>query len=224
MTLSAQLRAWALAVLAAATAGPVIAAAPTAPSAAEWNFRALLDGKPIGQHRFSLSTQGDERQLISEASFAIKLLGITAYRYRHKATEQWRGDCLTALSSTTDDDGTPSSVRAEPAGDSLSVKVATAAVTATQALSGCVMSFAYWNPAIQTQTRLLNAQTGKAESVQVSRVGSGSVEVRGQPVAATQFRITGPAQPIDVWYSAQGEWIGLDSLVAGGRKLSYRLQ
>ena len=224
MTLSAQLRAWALAVLAAATAAPVIAAAPTAPSAAEWNFRALLDGKPIGQHRFSLSTQGDERQLISEASFAIKVLGITAYRYRHKATEQWHGDCLTALSSTTDDDGAPSTVRAETLGELLSVKVATAAATATQALSGCVMSFAYWNPAIQTQTRLLNAQTGKAESVQVSRVGSGSVEVRGQSVAATQFRITGPAQPIDVWYSLQGDWVGLDSTVAGGRKLSYRLE
>ena len=204
------------------------AAEVVSPPTGEWNFRALLDGKPIGQHRFSVTANagakvgalGDERRVISEASFAVKFLGITAYRYRHKATEQWRGDCLTALTATTDDDGKASSVRTEADGDALTIMTA----SASQSLNGCVMSFAYWNSAIQTQTRLLNAQTGKAESVQVSRIGSGSVEVRGQPVAATRFRITGAAEPIDVWYSAQGEWIGLDSLVAGGRKLSYRLQ
>ena len=224
-------RGWAAGVLVGLACVHIGAAEVVSPPTGEWNFRALLDGKPIGQHRFSVTayagtkvgaagTLGDERRVISEASFAVKFLGITAYRYRHKATEQWRGECLTALTATTDDDGKASSVRTEADGETLSVKTA----AATQSLSGCVMTFAYWNPAIQTQTRLLNAQTGKAEVVQVNRVGSGSVEVRGQPVAATRFRITGPAEPIDVWYSAQGEWIGLDALVAGGRKLSYRLQ
>ena len=212
-------RSAALALLIGALTASGAAQAET-PVSGDWNFRALLNGKPIGQHRFSVTAQGDERRVVSEASFAVKILGITAYRYRHKATEQWRGDCLATLSATTDDDGTASSVRTEAQGEGLSV---TSGAT-TQSLQGCVMSFAYWNPAIQTQARLLNAQTGKIETVQVSRVGSGSVEVRGQPVAATQFRITGPAAPIDVWYSAQGEWIGLDSIVAGGRKLSYRLQ
>lgn len=182
---------------------------PAAPPTGEWNFRALLDGEPIGQHRFSVTGSGAERQVVSEANFAVKVLGITAYRYQHKATEQWHGECLTALNSTTDDDGKPESVRA-------------AQNDAT--LQGCVMSFAYWNPAIQTQTKLLNAQTGKLETVQVKRVGSGSVEVRGKPVEATEVRITGAANPIVVWYSARGEWLGLDSTVAGGRKLTYRLQ
>ena len=221
-------RRWAAGVLVGLACVHSGAAEVGVPPTGEWNFRALLDGKPIGQHRFSVTAKtgakvgalGDERRVISEASFAVKFLGITAYRYRHKATEQWRGDCLTALTATTDDDGKPSSVRTEADGDALTIMTA----SATQSLNGCVMSFAYWNPAIQTQSRLLNAQTGKAEAVQVSRIGSGSVEVRGQPVAATRFRITGAAEPIDVWYSAQGEWIGLDSLVAGGRKLSYRLQ
>ena len=175
--------------------------------ATEWNFRALLDDKPIGTHRFSVVTQGGERQVLSEASFKVRFLGFTAYHYRHQATEQWRGDCLSALTSTTDDDGKALKVNVQ--GD---------------ALTGCAMSFAYWNPLIQTQTRLLNAQTGQFENVQVSRVGPGTLNVRGMPTAATRWRITGPANPIDVWYSIQGDWIGLDSSVAGGRKLSYRLE
>jgi hypothetical protein len=185
-----------LACLAASSAG-----------ATEWNFRALLDDKPIGTHRFSVRVQGDERTLVSEASFAVTFLGMTAYRYRHEAIEQWRGDCLSDLNSTTDDDGKTSRVH-----------------LGADALKGCVMSFAYWNPLIQTQTRLLNAQTGRFESVQVTRVGPGTLEVRGMPTAATRWRITGPARPIDVWYSMQGDWIGLDSTVPGGRKLSYRLE
>jgi Family of unknown function (DUF6134) len=207
----------AAAVLFALAAGAARAATP---GDGEWNFRALLDGKPIGAHRFSVSGEGDERKVVSEANFAVKVFGITAYRYRHQATEQWRGDCLTALAATTDDDGKPNKVRAEASGDALNVSTG----GAPQPLKGCVMSFAYWNPAIQSQTRLLNAQTGKLEAVQVVRIGGGSIDVRGQAVAATQFRITGPAAPIDVWYSPQGEWLGLDSTVAGGRKLSYRLQ
>lgn len=185
------------------------AAEPFAPVSGEWNFRALLDGKPIGQHRFSVSAQGDARQVVSDADFAVKFFGMTAYRYRHKATELWRGECLTSLVSSTDDDGTTETVRA---------------LQNDLLLRGCVMSFAYWNPVMQTQTRLLNAQTGKLESVQIRRGASGSVDVRGKPVEATEFRISGPAQPISVWYTGEGQWVGLDSIVAGGRKLSYRLQ
>jgi hypothetical protein len=197
------------------------AASANGPASGEWNFRVLLDDSPIGEHRFTLAANGEERRLTSEAEFAVKLLGITVYRYRHTATEQWRGDCLRQLVSKTDDDGTPEKVNAEAAGDN-----ALAVVTpkGTQSLDGCVMSFAYWNPAIRQQERLLNAQNGKFEAVQVSRAGSGTVQVRGQPVAATRWRIATPAQPIDVWYSQQGEWVGLDSTVGGNRKLSYRLK
>ena len=40
---------------------------------------------------------------------------------------------------------------------------------------------------------------------------------------ARRVRLTGPEQPIDLWYAASGAWIGLDSTVTGGRKLTYRL-
>lgn len=175
----------------------------------EWNFRALLDGTPIGQHHFSVSGQGDQRTVRSEADFAVKVLGFTAYRYHHEATEVWQGGCLAQLDSHTDDDGKAMQVHESPG--------------ATEGRP-CVMSFAYWNPAIRSQTRLLNAQSGKLETVSIQRVGPGTVEVRGKPVEATAFRIVGPAHPIEVWYGADGRWVGLDSTVAGGRKLSYRLQ
>src|SRR4051812_39644950 len=92
------------ATLIAAVAGPapVMAGAPSPP--ADWTFEAKLDGKPIGWHRFTLERegQGDGLRLTSQARFEVKLLGFTAYRYLHSAVEHWRGDCLTALRSSTD--------------------------------------------------------------------------------------------------------------------------
>jgi hypothetical protein len=180
-----------------------------AASASEWNFRVSLDGTPIGEHRFVVSDAGNERRVASEASFVVKLLGITAYRYRHSASERWRGNCLARLVADTDDGGKLSRVRLDADG--------------AGPLSGCAMSFAYWNPAVRTQTRLLNAQTGQHENVQVRRIDEGVIDVRGTPTPAVRWRITGPAAAIDVWYATTDEWIGLDSTLESGRKLSYRL-
>jgi hypothetical protein len=62
------------------------------------------------------------------------------------------------------------------------------------------------------------------DAVTVTRVASGNIPVGGQDVAATDWRVTGGESPVDVWVSAAGDWVGLDSMVSNGRhKLSYRL-
>jgi hypothetical protein len=213
-----------LIALATATACAAALAAPAAlavgsPASGEWVFRVLLDDKPIGEHRFTLSTQGERRQLRSVAAFDVKFLGFSAYRYRLDVTEQWQGDCLTALSASTDDDGKRSSVMARSDGDN---KLRIASPTGEQAVDGCLMSFAYWNPGLRSQTRLLDPQTGRLESVRIAVVGQETIPLRGQPTPATRVRIDGPKQPIDIWYSEQGDWLALQSIVAGGRKLVYR--
>jgi len=203
---------------------PVFAAGADAPPAAGagagGTFRVLLDGKPIGQHRFSATASaGDssERTMVSEATFAVRFLGMTVYRYQHRAVEHWRGDCLVALSADTDDNGQRTRVSARAQGERFEVSA-----PAPQDERGCVMSFAYWNPALLAQQRLLNAQTGRIEPVRVSALGDDTLTVGERTVRASGWRISGPAQPIDVWYSPQGDWLGLDTRVEGGRTLSYR--
>jgi Family of unknown function (DUF6134) len=209
-------------LLASAAALVVWAASPARaelPPGGSWNFRVLLDGKPIGTHRFTLTSEGGQRVLKSVAAFDVKLLGFTAYRYRHEATEQWQGDCLAALTAKTDDDGKALTVKAQREGESLDLQ----GPKGKQRLDGCVMSFAYWLPAMLKQSQLLNAQTGEYEKVKIEPLGDDKVEAQGKTVAAKHYRITGPEQPVELWYGADGDWLALESSVSGGkRKLTYR--
>jgi hypothetical protein len=197
-------------------------AADDAPKSATrtYPFKAFLDDKPIGEHRFTVVGDGATRKVTSEADFAVKFLGFNAYRYHHHAEESWAGECLAGLVSTTDDDGKPASVKLVKAGDAN--EITTRAATTSE--PGCLMTYAYWNPAMRAQKRLLNPQTGKVDAVRIERVGSGKVVVAGKDVAATDWRITGGESPIDIWVSEAGDWVGLDSMVSNGKhKLTYRL-
>ncbi|MEY2689031.1 MAG: hypothetical protein RL375_3229 [Pseudomonadota bacterium] len=186
---------------------------------ATWTFQAQLDGSPIGQHSFSLVARGEQREMTIAASFDVKLLGITVYRYRHRNVERWDGDCLTGLSAETDDDGNKQAVEARRDAAGLLVT----SRLAPQTLGGCVMSFAYWNPALLKQTQLLNSQTGRFEKVRIESLGNETIESQGRSVTAARYRIVGTEQPIDLWYTPAGDWVGLASTVSGGkRKLSYR--
>jgi Family of unknown function (DUF6134) len=197
-----------------------VAAHAAEPSTRVYAFQALLDDKPIGTHRFTVESDGTGHRVTSDADFQVRFLGFEAYRYRHHAEERWSGDCLATLASDTDDDGKPARVELAKAGEANEITTR----SGTTSVPGCLMTYAYWNPALRTQSRLLNPQTGQIDAVKVARVGSGRVRVHGRDVDATAWRISGGESPVDVWLSEQGEWIGLDSTVARGRhRLSYRL-
>jgi hypothetical protein len=198
---------------------PALAAQPQA-----WNFRVFLDDAEIGKHRFTLREANGERVLNSEARFTVKIAFITAYRYVHDAEERWRGNCLAGLTARTNDDGKKNAVdavlEAAPGGERLVVTDGSQRAV----LDGCAMTFAYWNPQMLKQARLLNAQTGETTPVKITPLGEETIAVRGAPVLARRYQLSGPPQPIDLWYSATGDWLGLESTVGGGRRLRYRLE
>jgi len=158
-----------------------------------WNFRVLLDGRDIGRHTFVREEEGEgAARVVSEARFEVRFLLLTVYRYEHRAEEQWRGRCLASVDARTDDNGAEKVVQLRPA--------------------GCLQSFAYWDPAILTADRLLNAQTGEVVPVRASDLGDQG--------GAHRYRLTGPGLSIDLWYAGR-DWVALESSVEGGRRLRY---
>jgi len=183
----------------------------------EWHFRVLLDGNPIGWHRYAIEDRNGNRSMRSQARFDVKFLFFQAYTYVHELRERWNGDCLTAIDARTEDNGKHSAVRGMQDGASFRVSN----VQGNAELPACVMSFAYWNPAILTQTRLLNSQTGEYTPVRVEQLGAQTIDVRGERVRAWRYALHAPRYRIDVWYTDDRRWVQLETRTDGGRELRY---
>lgn len=188
-------------------------------AAQEWQFRVLLDGKPIGNHRFELQAQGERRLLRSEADFEVKFLFFSAYRYQHDNTEEWSDGCLREIDARTVTNGKEQTVVGEQEGDSFVIQKP----QDERVLPSCIMTFAYWNAEFLAQPQLLNPQTGEYLDVNVEPLGEDKLEIRGEVRSANRFRITAKDTDLEVWYSPDKEWLALESVAKGGRKIRYEL-
>ncbi len=186
----------------------------------EWRFRVLVDDAEVGTHTFRIALQGDERQVEIDARFKVKIWFIDAYNYSHQARERWRDDCLQEIDARTDDNGTKKSVRGVRNGSQFDID----GPNAKETMPACVMSFAYWNPTLLKQTRLLNAQTGELTPVRIEPLGEEVLQVRGAPLSAQRYAIHAPEYRIDLWYAAGTQWVRLETRTTSGRMLRYLIQ
>lgn len=186
----------------------------------EWNFRVFLEDREIGTHVFRVVEANGERRVESDARFTVKILFINAYTYDHRARERWNGECLIALDAVTDDNGEQLRVRGARNGSGFKLE----APRGRAELPGCVMPFAYWNPAMLQQPRLLNVQTGEWLDVRVETLGEETILVRNAPTLARRYALHNPKFRIDLWYLANGQWVQLESTTESGRRLRYLIQ
>jgi len=185
----------------------------------EWRFTALLDDKVIGYQTFRLQERGPEQVLASEAQYNVKFLFMNVYTYTHENKEVWRDDCLRRIESRTDDNGERFFVRG--AFDDSGFAVET--VEGRKELPECVMTFAYWNPRILDAKRLLNAQTGQYMDVEVTALGSEIISAAGEQRPARRYELKTEKFTINLWYSPNREWLGLETTTESGGRLRYVL-
>ncbi len=203
------------ALLVALLATTSTAFASTAPQTLR--FKVYLDESPIGEHSFELTAGGAEKRVVSRARFDVNLLIFTAYRYRHESQEQWRDGCLERIQSTTDDNGKDFRVQGQRIADALKLEVN----GKPDRLPTCVSTFAYWEPDFLKRPRLLNPQTGELVDVRLEPQGRERRTFRGSEVNAKRYRLKADDLDITLWYTADGDWIGLESDTGKGRKLRY---
>ncbi|HSH98925.1 MAG: DUF6134 family protein [Methylophilaceae bacterium] len=186
--------------------------------AEEWAFNVFLDKKPIGEHTFTLNEARDT--LTSKAKFDVKLLFINAYNYLHSNNETWQGDCLASIDANTDDNGEKSVVTGKLEGQSFVLNTP----KGKQTLPACIMTFAYWNPKMLSQSKLLNPQTGDYLDVKITQVGKEKIEVRGKSEDAEHYNVIAKKMNIDLWYSPDKAWLALRSTTPEGRIINYKLK
>jgi len=197
--------------------GPAAAADGTAK---HWHFAVSLDGKRIGEHDFAVAQNGESVDVDIHAHFKVRAAFIPLYGYDHQDHEVWRRGCLAQMDSQTNDDGKKLVVHGAANGGGFEVKGPHGEAT----LPTCVKSFAYWDESFLTESRLLNSQTGEYESVNLTRHGVETLQLRGQSLAAQHYSLRTGHFGIDLWYTSQGEWLALESHLENGRTLRYEIE
>ena len=189
--------------------------------AEEWAFDVFLDKNKIGKHTFTLD---QNRQLTSRAKFNVKVLFIEAYNYDHTAKEQWKEDCLAGLESNTTENKVVSHIKGTKKDAGFEVSDG----KTTQMLPACTMTFAYWNPKILSQSKLLNPQNAEYLDTKFEKLGQETITVKGQPVEAMHYKLKGSLNGknklnIELWYNEKNEWVALKSITPEGYTINYKL-
>ena len=187
---------------------------PLIAEAQSWNFDVSMEGKPIGTHQFVLSEKENNQQILkSEAKFNIKILSISFFKYHHQANETWENNCLKKLEAKTQENSKITVVKGVQEKSSFKLS----SPNSTEMNAECVMSFAYWNPKILQQKKLINPQTGDYLSTNISALGQEVILAKGQSVKAEHYKIDTAKFKIDIWYGQDDEWLALQSLTEDGR-------
>jgi hypothetical protein len=193
---------------------------PRLVNAESFEFDVTMNGKSIGSHLFTLTDQDQkQRALKSEAIFNVKLLSFNVFKYHHVADEIWDEDCLKSLEAKTQENSKVTVVNGIQEKSNFKVNASKPIVIHSE----CVMTFAYWNPRILAQKKLLNPQTGEYLTSNISHVGKETISIKGQSVEAEHYKIDTTKFKIDIWYSAEGKWLSLESLTSDG-KIYYTLK
>lgn len=206
----------------AAVAAPEYSGATAAheDGARDWHFRVLLDGRPIGWHEFRIQANGPDVEVDTHARFTVTVLGLPVFRYEHSDRERWSGGCVRSIDAHTNENGEQRVVRGAMSNGALELDRGAGHTS----LEGCVSTYAYWDRSVLRRNLLLNTQTGQLDPVVVATLGIDDVRRGNTTWRAEHYELSSGRIRIELWYSLQGEWLGLLTHTAEGRTLRYELE
>ena len=183
-----------------------------------WKFDAVLNDKVIGQHTFIY----EDEKTVSDANFKFEYLFMD-FIYQHKSSETWQGNCLKTISSRTDDDGDMYDVSGYMEANQFMVITNNKTVE----LPLCIMTFAYGNPKILDQKKLMNAQNGEYLDVDIQFLREENHMVKGKDILTDLWQIEAKGDDGDLlvylWYDKNMNWVSLKSQTPIG-DMQYKLK
>jgi hypothetical protein len=185
----------------------------------QWQFRVLLDGRPIGEHDFTVSGPPGSETVQTHARFRVTAFFVPVYGYVHQDSEFWRDGCLAHIEAHTSENGHESKVLGSRAESGFELD----GPRGSQTLPACISSFAYWDRGRLRAAHLLNPQSGEYEPVALSGQGTESIVIRGHRMEAERYDLAATKFTVKLWYAGDGRWLALESRTARGQTLRYEM-
>jgi len=210
---------WARYALLALLLLPVADASAGVPTTGVLDFAILRNGDAIGRHVIRFARDGDRLDVRVEARVDYRLAFIPLYLFRHVAREVWRDGRLVRMTAKTDDNGEEYAVDLRPDGDGMALSVNGTESTAPTD----IVPASLWNIAMVDRRRILDPADGEIMNVAVADAGEETVTVRGQPVRAHRFIVTGDFER-ELWYDPRGVLVQVRFTGDDGSEIRYELR
>jgi len=182
------------------------------------NFAVIRNGSQIGTNSISVDRNdaGTTVQTVTHVSVGLGFL--TLYRFDQSETEEWAGDHLVAMNSTTDDNGTVhhSSAAARDG------KIEVHGDNEVKELAPTTIPLNLWNAALVEQNRVLDPEDGNVKPLKVFDRGEDDVSVRGHTRRAHHYQIV-TTYSQDVWYDDKNQLVQVELKGSDGSTIRYQL-
>lgn len=192
---------------AAALAASGIAAPSLGAERASRTFRILRDGDDIGTHALEAVQGASGFEVAVTIRIAVKVLGITAYRYEMDNREVWSGGKIVSVESRVNDDGTDDRCTVRRSGERLTV---TGSRFSGETSGDAATTSYFAQPFLQRQP-WISTQSGAPLDLAIGAV----------PGRAGWFDVRGGLNTV-LGYDDRGEWTGCE-FDAGGELARYEI-
>ena len=183
------------------------------------SFRALRDGAPIGTHTVTFRHDGKRLVVTTRIDILVKVLFFTAFYLKHEAEEVWQAGRLTALKSTTDDNGTRLQVSGSAVQGGFRITTEDGPLLAPAQL---LTSNMLWDTRMLSATRLIDVQYGGVIGLAVKPLGPAVVETPHGPVRADRHHLITPHYAGTLFHDSAGRWVKA-LIEAKGEIIEYAL-
>jgi Family of unknown function (DUF6134) len=201
--------------LAAGSCGLARAGLPI-PAADRLAFHIVRKGQTIGEHSLTFTRAGDGLTVGVAADIVVGIGPIALFRYKHRATEQWRGEQVVSVDAETNDDGTPRRMSARRDESGLVVEGSRAPRYTAPARS---LPGTHWDRAM-LDAPFINTEDGRLMSPTVKLVGMETLATTGGSVQAQRYALRGDAD-LDTYYDLTPSWVGLRFTAKDGSEIRY---
>lgn len=180
---------------------------PARAAPAAIRFRILRQGSQIGTHRVTFSEANGELTARTDVDIAVRLLGVTVFRFNHRFTELWAGDRLRLATSHHDRNGTVTEMVARAAEGGILVQ----GPKGPQRLPAEAAPLSWWNPRSFTRP-LFDTETGEPLRLRWTRIPLPDGAVRWVATDGDESEGT---------YAADGTWLDWKTKAEDGSIVTY---
>ena len=181
-------------------------------------YQVFRNGKTIGKHTLTFTRQDKELTIAVDTNLVVKVLGVTAYRYRYTGEEVWSGgDMVSITSHIKDNRKALRTIEALNRGNYWTITKKGVERTA----SSPEFSSNYWHPGVLFAARLYHTLHGRVYRGKASALGwEPVVSEEGVARRARKFQFS-QGYDADVWYDEHWRWLKLEFLADDGSRILF---